>query len=112
MNHKFDYVFDPKGKYGLDHYEMEETLGLIPMFVRGRAIDETLLEALANGYGFGELVELKGGSIIDNVFKYPKDSDLYPLAEMVSGDSVLLQYPYGIVAVKEPGKEFFVTRMD
>ena len=114
MNTKLLTVnFDPLEKYTeLPNQVLNEMLGYIPSFLCYRTEDQTVKEALTKAYGFGELHEMTGGTIKDMVYRYPEDPELYPLAEMTSRDTTVLQYQYGIVAILEPDGSVFVTRMD
>lgn len=103
---------DPLNVFDLPIAYINESLGLIPMFLANREKEETVKEALTLGYGFGELFEMKHGTIHKYIYKYEDDPDLYPLAKMTSGDTVVLQYKYGIVAILEKDGTTFVTRMD
>jgi hypothetical protein len=89
-----------------------ESLGYIPYFLKQRMSDETAKEALTRMYGFGELFEMTNGKVVDYVYKYSGDPDLYPIAEMTSGNTTVLQYKYGIIAILEENGSTFVTRMD
>jgi len=66
---------------------------------------------LTRNYGFGELIEMDG-EITDSVYQSPSDPDLFPLAEMMSEDSTVLQYPYGIISIVDADGSTFITRMD
>ena len=91
---------DPKNHYAhLDEQHIHELLGMIPFYVADRDIGETVKETLTRNYGFGELIEMDG-------------EDLFPLAEMMSEDSTVLQYPYGIISIVDADGSTFITRMD
>ena len=106
------FVIDPLNKYAhLSKENINELLGVIPFFVADREMDETVKETLTRSYGFGELIEMEGGEVNGSVYSYSGDSDLYPLAEMMSVDTRVLQFPYGIVSIIEPDGSTFTTRM-
>tara|TARA_R110000782_G_scaffold65543_3_gene133403 strand:+ start:3180 stop:3503 length:324 start_codon:yes stop_codon:yes gene_type:complete len=103
---------DPKNHYAhLDEQHIHELLGMIPFYVADRDIGETVKETLTRNYGFGELIEMDG-EITDSVYQSPSDPDLFPLAEMMSEDSTVLQYPYGIISIVDADGSTFITRMD
>lgn len=109
-------TLDPKGKhveYSEDH--IKSMLGLIPNFIlqaqRDMEIEQySFAEAMEKQYGWpaGKME----GTVVDGVYSYPSDPDLYPLAEYNCGEGITLyQYEYGIIAYVEPDKTTIV-RMD
>jgi len=109
--------FYPPDEFG--EYTTKELLimcGLIPKFVCKVAHEtdgKDLVKEMGQEYGFGELYRMKGGFIDENnIYKYDGDPNLKPLAKYTLGDKIILQYPYGIVAIEDIDNEFFITKMD
>jgi hypothetical protein len=109
-------IIDPLGKYPSGHDEqIKESLGLIPSFVLASITDITgndsieFMDAMKGYYGF-PTYEM-GGTVEEDVYKYPEDEDLYPLAKYDFGDTHLLQYEYGILSYVD-GDKVNTVRMD
>ena len=93
-----------------------EDLGLIPSFLDDddpRPAKEQFNERYAHGGGWRSMKGFDNKS--DDglmVLQYPGDADLYPIAFWAFRDELVVVYPYGMVAIFQPGGEYEVSRMD
>lgn len=76
---------------------------------------EQFIEDVKAQYGY-PCISLEG-KVVDTVYKYPRDPDLYPLFSYTFSipDLVVYQYEYSILAFiyKKDGEQHqFITRMD
>lgn len=101
---------------------LQEACGILPHWVSQwdyfnsiGAARGTLVEYMAEAYGFGDLFEFKG--VVDpetNEYQseYAEDEPLKPYGSVSLHDGkVALFYPYAITALPTPNG-YFVTRMD
>ena len=104
----------------LDHYTAQgapltwcqEACGLIPSFVDPNS-DQLIIDDCKDAYGFP--TSDLSGLVINGVYTYPGDEDLYPYMAIISGSETLYIYPYGIVASvfeKDGENTQLVTRLD
>jgi hypothetical protein len=119
--HGIELQADPTGHYVKSH-GMEKVLrgcvegcGLLLDFMRGPK--DTLAENMVENYQFfGGWTGDTQGEVVDGVFKYPQDPDLYPYmkAQRVEGNKdIIYIYPHAVVCVVgEDGKLVKRTRMD
>jgi hypothetical protein len=97
----------------LDRNAHPDSVGLIPSFLDAadsRPAAEQFDAHYQHGGGWRPVpgFELQGGRILH----YPGDPPLHPLAMIVLPGELVLIYPYGFVAVIQPGGAFEVARMD
>jgi hypothetical protein len=107
-------TFDPLNKYPADA-DLQEACGLLPIFAMDpEYIHLPLREAMEIQYGFGPLMEMKGGTVTGTyAYLSPGDPPLYPYVIITRGNEVFVEYPYGIVAlIDQQTGDTFVTRMD
>lgn len=69
-----------------------------------------LKDHLEASYGF-PLLEMEGGQVVEGVYKYPQDPDLYPLVKVELHGCTYYQYDYGLVAIVTE-ESTFIMRMD
>lgn len=124
---KFTIAADPMGKY--QHWDWRRSnayyiLGAIPNIIinglktHGDNENISYLDAVWNAYEYGDytLAADSSGTVVDKVFKYPGDPDMYPIcAYQVNLDGKLhefLQYQYGMLAYTIDGEFIAIGRMD
>ena len=124
---EFTIAADPMGQF--KHWDWrrsnaEHILGNIPNIIliglKNYMDNQELsyLDAVWNTYEYGEytLAADSSGTVVDRVFKYPNDPDMYPIcAYQVNLDGKLhefLQYQYGMLAYVVDGEFIAIGRMD
>ena len=78
--------------------DIEEICGLPLYWARTWDGSGLLTDHLEASYGF-PLYAMTGGRLVEGVYKYPGDPDLYPLVTLELHGCTYHQYDYGIVAV-------------
>ncbi len=110
------WCLDPKEKFtDYTPQQIAQWVGMIPSFFdmeEGATLEE-IKEHMSGRYGF-PLCDMKGGTIREDLsYDYPEDSLLYPLTIAAYGDTVVLVYEYGMVALFDRAtRTHYMTRMD
>jgi len=107
-------IIDPMGSMPIPPARLLRAGGLLPDWVTSPDYpDMNLKDKLTKHYGFGELTELKGGTITpEGAFQFPQDPDQYPLISIVRKEEQFLLYEHAIVAILQPDGSSFITRID
>lgn len=117
----YELMVDPTGHFkGVEEARLLQACGLIPGWIMdwtlNHSTDLPLRDYLDQTYGFG-LYDMgpKASIDADGVYRYPGDSDLYPLISFSTPIGKLYMYQYAIVAIpveKDGVTDTFITRMD
>lgn len=110
-----EFHLDPLSKF--ENYTPDDIMdvcGFIPQWlVAEELIEYDALTALDKAYQWGPLTHLEKSVVNeDGSYSYPGDPDMYPLIIIKRGKDTVIQYQYGMVAIKVDDKPFVVTRMD
>lgn len=73
-----------------------------------------LISYINNEYSYGGGIINNKGLIVDNIYQYPGDPDLYPFARLtniITQYSILI-YPCGCVGIFDQYNNYVTTRMD
>lgn len=90
------FMVDPLQKYSRSQrQDIIDTCGIIPYWLQ--SVKDDFKQCIKDNYPW--LGEPMGGEVIEGVYVYPEDPELFPYMQAIFGDQVAYIYPYGIVAV-------------
>ena len=97
-----------------------EDLGLVPEFLSEndpRPAKEQFDANYQHGGGWHTIKGFEVGQVKDTgsaglMLKYPGDPALAPIAFWAFRDELVVMYPYGLVAIFQPGGSYEVSRLD
>ena len=95
-------------------FELQELCGALLPWVYDAEEEVDLIEVLSNSYGFGRLMELRGGELSETgAYNFPGDPELLPICSIDRKHEMVYIYHYGIVGIMyKDDRKPFITRLD